>query len=78
MALTDKQVRSAQPSTKPYKLTASLGLYLLVKPNGSRPGTSNIAMRVKNPECHSVLTPKHLLLSRVKNAIRPGGFLNQV
>lgn len=36
MALTDKQVRSAQPSTKPYKLTDSLGLYLLVKPNGSR------------------------------------------
>ncbi|HCB3587922.1 TPA: DUF4102 domain-containing protein [Citrobacter koseri] len=36
MALTDKQVRSAKPSDKPYKLAGTLGLYLLVKPNGSR------------------------------------------
>lgn len=36
MALSDKQVRSAKPSHKPYKLADSLGLYLLVKPNGSR------------------------------------------
>ncbi|HDH0829061.1 TPA: integrase arm-type DNA-binding domain-containing protein [Klebsiella oxytoca] len=36
MALTDKQARSAKPSAKPYKLADTLGLYLLVKPNGSR------------------------------------------
>ncbi|ELC6704314.1 integrase arm-type DNA-binding domain-containing protein [Salmonella enterica] len=36
MALTDKQARSAKPSDKPYKLADTLGLYLLVKPNGSR------------------------------------------
>lgn len=36
MALTDKQARSAKPAEKPYKLADSLGLYLLVKPNGSR------------------------------------------
>ncbi|MDN8600327.1 tyrosine-type recombinase/integrase [Citrobacter sp. S2-9] len=36
MSITDKQARSAKPSDKPYKLADSLGLYLLVKPNGSR------------------------------------------
>lgn len=36
MALTDKKARSAKPTSKPYKLADSLGLYLLVKPNGSR------------------------------------------
>jgi integrase len=36
MALTDKQARSAKPSCKSYKLADSLGLYLLVKPSGSR------------------------------------------
>ncbi|HAX5139436.1 TPA: integrase arm-type DNA-binding domain-containing protein [Escherichia coli] len=36
MSLTDKQARNAKPSSKPYKLTDALGLYLLVKPNGSR------------------------------------------
>ncbi|EDN7239612.1 tyrosine-type recombinase/integrase [Salmonella enterica] len=36
MSLIDKQARNAKPSSKPYKLADSLGLYLLVNPNGSR------------------------------------------
>jgi integrase len=36
MALTDVSCRNAQPSEKPYKLTDSEGLYLLVQPNGSK------------------------------------------
>ena len=34
--LTDKAIRALKPSEKPYKASDSLGLYLLVQPNGSR------------------------------------------
>ncbi len=36
MALTDIQVRNAKPKEKAYKLSDSGGLYILVKPNGSK------------------------------------------
>ncbi|MGL4724674.1 MAG: tyrosine-type recombinase/integrase [Scandinavium sp.] len=36
MPLTDKQIRSAKPSDKSWKLADSLGLYLLINPNGNR------------------------------------------
>lgn len=36
MPLTDKQIRSTKPSSKPWKLADSLGLYLLINPNGNR------------------------------------------
>lgn len=36
MSLTDAKVRSAKPTEKAYKLSDSGGLYLLIKPNGSR------------------------------------------
>ena len=36
MPLTDIAIRSAKPTNKPYKLSDSLGLYLLIKPNGSK------------------------------------------
>lgn len=36
MALTDTQIRQAKPTDKEYKLADSGGLYLLVKPNGSK------------------------------------------
>ncbi|MBP7865975.1 MAG: tyrosine-type recombinase/integrase [Acidobacteria bacterium] len=35
-ALTDVQIRKAKPREKPYKLADGRGLYLYVKPNGSR------------------------------------------
>ena len=36
MALTDTAVRNAKPKEKPYKLGDSGGLYLIVRPNGSK------------------------------------------
>lgn len=36
MALTDTHIRTAKPSQKAYKLVDGHGLFLLVKPNGSR------------------------------------------
>jgi integrase len=36
MALTDTQIRQAKPTDKEYKLADGGGLYLLVKPNGSK------------------------------------------
>ncbi|EIR3509687.1 integrase arm-type DNA-binding domain-containing protein [Salmonella enterica] len=36
MSLSDEKIRSIKPSDKPFKLTDSHGLYLLVNPGGSR------------------------------------------
>ena len=36
MAMTDLAVRTAKPKDKPYKVTDSGGLYLLVNPHGSK------------------------------------------
>jgi hypothetical protein len=36
MPLTDAKLRGAKADEKPYKISDSGGLYLLVKPNGSR------------------------------------------
>ena len=36
MALTTQQVRGFKPKDKPYKKGDERGLYLLVKPNGSK------------------------------------------
>ena len=36
MALTDIQIRNAQPQEKQYKLAAGLGLYLIIAPNGGK------------------------------------------
>lgn len=36
MSLTDTAIRNAKPLLKPYKLSDSQGLYLLIKPNGSK------------------------------------------
>ncbi len=36
MALTDTAIRNAKPKEKPYKVTDSLGLYLLVNPRGRK------------------------------------------
>ena len=36
MKLTDKACKNAKPASKQYKLTDGAGLYLLVKPNGSK------------------------------------------
>ncbi|WP_423732585.1 Arm DNA-binding domain-containing protein [Hafnia paralvei] len=36
MALTDTAIRKIKPTDKSFKLTDSSGLYLLIKPNGSK------------------------------------------
>ena len=36
MSLSDAKIRTIKPSDKPFKLTDSQGLYLLVNPGGSR------------------------------------------
>ncbi|CNH34429.1 integrase [Yersinia intermedia] len=36
MSLNDTKIRSLKPSEKPFKVSDSHGLYLLVNPNGSR------------------------------------------
>ncbi|EBS2257392.1 DUF4102 domain-containing protein [Salmonella enterica subsp. enterica serovar Kirkee] len=36
MALTDTAIRKIKPTEKSFKITDSLGLYLLIKPNGSK------------------------------------------
>jgi integrase len=36
MALTDLQIRNAKPDSKQYKVSAGLGLYLVVSPNGGK------------------------------------------
>ncbi|MEB0866237.1 integrase arm-type DNA-binding domain-containing protein [Citrobacter youngae] len=36
MSLTDTAIRNAKPLDKPYKLSDAQGLYLLIKPNGSK------------------------------------------
>jgi len=36
MALTDAKIRNAKPADKPFRLTDGYGLYLEVRPNGSK------------------------------------------
>ncbi|PKB88678.1 hypothetical protein A8A01_18310 [Ewingella americana] len=36
MSLNDTKIRSLKPSAKPFKISDSQGLYLLVNPSGSR------------------------------------------
>lgn len=36
MPLTDTAIRNAKPLDKPWKLSDAQGLYLLIKPNGSK------------------------------------------
>ncbi len=36
MALTDTAIRKIKPTEKSFKITDSAGLYLLIKPNGSK------------------------------------------
>ncbi len=55
MSLTDEN-RTLKPSDKPFKVSDSHGLYLLVKPGGSRHGISNTVLAVKNPHCAGCLS----------------------
>ncbi len=56
MSLTDTKIRSLKPSDKPFKVSDSHGLYLLVKPAVHVTGISSTVLRVKNHVLHSVPT----------------------
>jgi len=45
MAITDAMIRQAKPTEKQYKLTESHGLFLLVKPIGSKSCVTGTASR---------------------------------
>lgn len=49
MSLTDAKIRTLKPSDKPFKVSDSHGLYLLVNPGGPATGISNTELTVKNP-----------------------------
>ncbi|SMF58175.1 protein of unknown function [Pseudomonas sp. LAIL14HWK12:I11] len=44
--LTDTQCRTAKPKDKPYKLTDGKGLYLEVKPNGTKAWRYRFSIRI--------------------------------
>lgn len=48
MSLNDAKIRSLKPSAKPFKVSDSHGLYLLVNPGGSRLWYLKYRINVKN------------------------------
>lgn len=50
MSLSDAKIRSIKPSDKPFKLTDSHGLYLLVNPGGSRLWDLKYSIDGKEPQ----------------------------
>ena len=67
MSLTDAKIRTLKPTDKPFKVTDSHGLYLLVKPGGSVTGISSTVLTVKNPALHWVPILPSLCLTRDSN-----------
>ncbi|ROQ55811.1 uncharacterized protein DUF4102 [Pseudomonas putida] len=47
--LTDTQCRTAKPKDKPYKLTDGKGLYLEVKPNGTKAWRYRFSILIQTP-----------------------------
>lgn len=73
MFLTDAKIRTLKPSDKPFKVSDSHGLYLLVKPGGSATGISNTVLAVKNPALRWVpIKPSPCLMrdSNVKVSVK--------
>src|SRR5471030_477315 len=50
MSLNDAKIRSIKPATKPFKVSDSQGLYLLVNPSGSR--LWYLKYRINSKESH--------------------------
>ncbi len=57
MFLSDAKIRSIKPSDKPFKLTDSQGLYLLVNPGGSRLWYLKYPFTAKNSALHWTRLP---------------------
>ena len=56
MSLNDAKIRSLKPTDKPFKVSDSYGLYLLVKPAVPVSGILNTVLMAKNPVLHWVPT----------------------
>lgn len=63
MALTDLQVKQAAPRVRDWKLSDSGGLYLLVRPNGSK--LWRMKYRVHGREKASSLAPLSNVVSQM-------------
>lgn len=59
MALTARQVETAKPADRDYKLTDGLGLYLLVKKNGAKYWNLKYRSAVKKKTVHRGLPVRH-------------------
>ncbi len=71
MALTDTAIRKIKPTDKSYKLTDSAGLYLLIKPNGSKLWYMKYRIDGKEKKLAFALTRMFPCLRRVSFAMPP-------
>lgn len=69
MALTDTAIRKAKPKDKPYKVSDSGGLYLLVNPTGSK--LWRVKYRLHGVERKLALGAYHMMraLGRCRRAV---------
>lgn len=71
MALTARQVETARPKEKDYKLSDERGLYLLVKTTGARYWRLKYRIAGKEKNCPSASIPMFPLLKPESNATMP-------
>lgn len=72
MALKELEVRYATKRHKDYKLADGEGLYLLVRPNGSKLWRMNTGSTARRSCCPSAAIPISALQTRGSAAQRPG------
>lgn len=70
MALSARQIQTAKPKDKEYKLSDERGLYLLVKPNGARYWRMKYRFAGKEKNYRLVYTLMFLLLMHELNAMK--------
>ncbi|WP_196061505.1 MULTISPECIES: integrase arm-type DNA-binding domain-containing protein [unclassified Serratia (in: enterobacteria)] len=80
MSISDVVIRNTKPQDKPFKLSDSAGLYLLVKPNGSKLWCLKYRYRGKEAgrwclSCRLISDIRTADLLCVLNAIEDKGFL---
>ncbi len=74
MPLTDSAIKAAKPAAKPYKLSDSQGLYLLINPNGSKLWRLKYRMAGKRNSCLSAPTPLSHSFRRADDETKPNFF----
>ena len=68
MSLNDAKIRSLKPTDKPFKVSDSHGLYLLVKPGGSR--LWYLKYRINGKESRTLPSPCLTPASSAKASVR--------